>query len=591
MTTIYSPTNAFAVFVKAAGLVVSFNGGRGLLSSGSIASVSSSAISLTANSTNYVYLDLNTGTVTNSTSAFPALNAFPMAIAVTDSISITSLTDVRPDVQSSSSGVINFSNLASGTNTSAAMVVSTGASLKSSGTGTVSANQVVISSTAPGTPPAPLSSNLCPTGETPFMYGLNASSQYQTLASWNTTAAPPTPAGSLTFCWPFQYNDSGTSISPNRAFSVTHVAGAGGLTSATNADESAIMGIMQNTGTGQSFHQFLTFYGEADLSGTPTFGGHAGGEASVSVYRGNHTNAASSVTGGGGFWAFSGQYEHNGSSVPTTTGVYHAYMSSTGGSGNQSNQIVRGFDCAGAFAGTETNYLAACFVATLSQPRYPSGNYGLLVNDFSTNASDFNIISVGVNSAGTASGFNNFYGPVSTGNQNVHAATGYQFDCVGAVKVKAGAGVSLIDLFGSTSGHAGISVAAAAGTPNPLQLPITTSTATTSGVSQALVSDGASPQQLAYQWHAPVMSASGTVQTAGKVVFGSGSLVSGSPSTLTVTLTGNAVFTNSGSYVVTAINNTTAANSLKVTQSSGSSFVITGPNTLTDTVSWIATGA
>jgi hypothetical protein len=85
-------------------------------------------------------------------------------------------------------------------------------------------------------------------------------------------------------------------------------------------------------------------------------------------------------------------------------------------------------------------------------------------------------------------------------------------------------------------------------------------------------------------------NASGTQQAGTHIVFGNGTLVSGAPSALTVTLTGSAVFTSNSSYVVTASNGTTAANALKVTYASGSSFTITGPNTVTDAVTWMAVG-
>lgn len=63
---------------------------------------------------------------------------------------------------------------------------------------------------------------------------------------------------------------------------------------------------------------------------------------------------------------------------------------------------------------------------------------------------------------------------------------------------------------GSSSGSATVQVAAAAGTPNPLQLPTTTGTA-----GQALVTDGGNPQQLSWSTVSPVVaSINQTGQTA-----------------------------------------------------------------------------
>jgi len=88
-----------------------------------------------------------------------------------------------------------------------------------------------------------------------------------------------------------------------------------------------------------------------------------------------------------------------------------------------------------------------------------------------------------------------------------------------------------------------------------------------------------------------VVGITGTQQVSGtpgsgaaKIVTGSVPLVAG---TATVTLTGDAVFTGSGTYTV-AGSNATNANPWKVAKSSGSVFTITG--TGTDTINFIAVG-
>jgi hypothetical protein len=74
-----------------------------------------------------------------------------------------------------------------------------------------------------------------------------------------------------------------------------------------------------------------------------------------------------------------------------------------------------------------------------------------------------------------------------------------------------------------------------------------------------------------------------------KMIKGSAPLVSGTPSVVTVTAF-NPAFTSSSSFVCTVSNATTAANSLKVVNVSGTSITITGPNTVTDTVNYICVG-
>ena len=82
----------------------------------------------------------------------------------------------------------------------------------------------------------------------------------------------------------------------------------------------------------------------------------------------------------------------------------------------------------------------------------------------------------------------------------------------------------------------------------------------------------------------PLYSTTGTGVNAPHMVQGSVTLSSGSA---TVSLSGAAVFTSSGSYVCTA-NDTTAANAVKVSQSSGTSITFTG--TGTDTVQFACAG-
>ena len=80
------------------------------------------------------------------------------------------------------------------------------------------------------------------------------------------------------------------------------------------------------------------------------------------------------------------------------------------------------------------------------------------------------------------------------------------------------------------------------------------------------------------------------ISTTLKIVKGSAPLVSGTPSTVTISGISPA-FTSSSSYVCTLTDATTATNNLlKVANVSGSSFTITGPNTLTDVINYICAG-
>jgi hypothetical protein len=79
-----------------------------------------------------------------------------------------------------------------------------------------------------------------------------------------------------------------------------------------------------------------------------------------------------------------------------------------------------------------------------------------------------------------------------------------------------------------------------------------------------------------------------TALTGAQIVIGSAALVSASPSTVTITGISPA-FTSATSYVCTATDRTSAS-ALKVVNVSGSSFTITGPNTVSDVVNFNCSG-
>jgi len=92
-----SPTNAFTPYIDGPGLSVTVSSGVVILTSGAPTLVALTAVSLTANTTNYVSLSFVTGAISNSTSPFAA-GVYPIATVVTDNVGVKTLTDSRPDV-------------------------------------------------------------------------------------------------------------------------------------------------------------------------------------------------------------------------------------------------------------------------------------------------------------------------------------------------------------------------------------------------------------------------------------------------------------------------------------------------------------
>jgi len=92
------------------------------------------------------------------------------------------------------------------------------------------------------------------------------------------------------------------------------------------------------------------------------------------------------------------------------------------------------------------------------------------------------------------------------------------------------------------------------------------------------------------QYCGTTSTCSHTNQLNPQVVYGSAALASASPSTVTITGISPA-FTSATSYKCALNNETTRTNAVQVSSyASGSSFVITGPNTVTDTVGYVCVG-
>jgi hypothetical protein len=105
-----------------------------------------------------------------------------------------------------------------------------------------------------------------------------------------------------------------------------------------------------------------------------------------------------------------------------------------------------------------------------------------------------------------------------------------------------------------------------------------------------LSSSGANCSPVVVQSCGTTSTCSHSGVTGVKIVIGSVPLVSGTPSTVTVTGISPA-FTSASSYSCTATNATTAADGVKVVNASASSITITGPNTVTDTVNYQCIGS
>jgi len=95
------PSNAFSAYVDGGGLTLGVTGGVALI--GTVpTTILGGSVALTANTTNYVFLNLSLGVVQVNTTGFGA-SEYPIATVVTTNSGIFTLTDSRPDIGSSNS--------------------------------------------------------------------------------------------------------------------------------------------------------------------------------------------------------------------------------------------------------------------------------------------------------------------------------------------------------------------------------------------------------------------------------------------------------------------------------------------------------
>lgn len=398
-----------------------------------------------------------------------------------------------------------WASLISGNNNSGTFSIDTGASLFPINNGLIRSNSFVPSTftqAAPGTVDFTGCSSQTPALK-PFAYAPLANSHF---AEWmcmdEAIVSPPaSPAGTPEFTFRTWYNGTGIAMPgmKNRFMGIAWYPGLGGVSSAGGTLQTSALGVVTETaGTDTSFSQLLTSYMEMQLDGAPTFTGTAGGEDSAATGRFNFTDNRTGGTAIGKFAALHGIMFLNSATLPVGScgngncwiGVQGSVYDLMGGS--RSSAIYEAIRADGSNSGGCTNCGFIGLHSTFPTVRFASINYGLNIDSFGTNSSDFNIVSAGVNSAGTAAGFNALVGPTKLGLQQ-HAASGFQLDVLGSVRLQAAAGAALLDLFGSTSGHAQIGAAAAAGTPNMMLLPTSTGANGT-----CLSTDGGSPQQLTW---------------------------------------------------------------------------------------------
>jgi hypothetical protein len=397
-----------------------------------------------------------------------------------------------------------WASLTSGNNNSFTATVDTGASLFPINGGLLRSDSEVFT-TASFSAPGTVSENHCTSmGYNTLSWIALANGTYAEQSCIDNTSATPTPLDTWVIARRTFFKDGGNAATQNgkNAFvSFNHLAGTG-----VSAGQDRTIWLLNETPTGDTASRFGLegLQSEVDINGNPNWAGSSpDGEAAAGSFQVADSHTGINALGPGGFGVVAGRFSNfreagagtysSCAGFPCWRGIYAEFenLSTVNGGSNAAAAIT-----ALAHDATGTNSLMQGFGVYIGQPgaqRFGIANYGEWIEAFSASSTDYDIVLNGVNSAGTSTGFNAAVGPFTFG-QIAHAASGYQLDDLGPIKIKPNSGsTQAIDFFGATSGSAGIGVALAAGSPNRMLLPTSTGANGT-----CLSTDGGNPQQLTW---------------------------------------------------------------------------------------------
>ena len=294
---------------------------------------------------------------------------------------------------------------------------------------------------APVSAPSPLSAtNFCPTPSatvsSPIWYASDSASQYEPIAYLNTFTGNTSPLTAVTFCNHLFVDDEAKSpvAFNNSLVALAHLTCNG--TSCANQDRTLSV-FEENPANDTSQHYAMeAIQAQLNLNGHPSWQSAVDGEvATLSLQLQDGQDSFAVTPPAFGIADLQVRLFHQ--SGPVLSGGKESGINV-----RVQNDSVTSFS---TLYGVQIGYIddvgtepagnwAAIAISGPSINRAPTSNYGLLINSYGTNVNDFNIVSLGTNSAGTPSGFNFFQGPSSFGINGAPFA-GYQVDILGAERL------------------------------------------------------------------------------------------------------------------------------------------------------------
>jgi hypothetical protein len=290
------------------GLRVTINEGSAVISN-AVVDFPKADIALTANTTNYVYLDLALGLINKTTTGFPN-GVWPICTAVTNATDVITLTDMRVDVFGS--------------------------------TGSSSSTALQLSNSPAPSAPSPLATATVPAGRNPLMWMFDATNNnWADYLFIDTTTNPPAGAvGTLTFSRRLWINDSGvdnlssTAFIKNSLFGIYHIVGNQQNTGSSFADRA--FGLRAETGNfpgtppggNPTLGNILGGYLELGIGGTPTLS-PSGAEDAAATWRSILDDQHVGNITGTPLTAVSGFYDRNSAGTVNGCSVCHFGMRGT----------------------------------------------------------------------------------------------------------------------------------------------------------------------------------------------------------------------------------------------------------------------
>jgi hypothetical protein len=346
--------------------------------------------------------------------------------------------------------------------------------------------------TAGDVAPTPFTNDGIPLGINPTTYSQDANGDWHATGGIDTATGdvpngPRAPKGTFTWFRRLFIRDTeaSTQAGKNALVSINHESGK--TTVETNQDRALWVQNYTPVNDTTARYGIEAIQAEAGIFGSPTWNGSPDGEAAVASFqmRDEHVNAVGAPALGthvirAHYFRRPGAAQYSGAATPSA--CVRALMSNLSDVNGTGGAMAAFHAIPSNVSPTATNFgFMGLRVQNFNAGgfRYPLFNYAIFVEDYGTNASDYNIFSAG----STNSGRNLFQGRVIC-NRDVRTGSAGNTDFAGQLTLSSG---TASYTFTETYATAPIVVLTNTSSLNPLKVTVTTSGFTVTGTGSDVV--------------------------------------------------------------------------------------------------------